>query len=318
MTLLVLCGCSKSRQPRGPGRIVTLDTDVVGLSGLSRDEHGAFWAPGEGADVVLRIDPDTFGVTRYPVVGAPGGTDLEALTWIEGTRFVLGTERKDEGRTRDVILDGRLDGGRFKVTPIGNLEYSRWALTAPDNHGIEGICHVDGVMVLATELVEEQRDRRWAPVGMYDPKTQGWTAHRVALTTDTGKLAAIDCRDAGGVVEALAVERHFGVSRLVRFRIPHGSEAQWIEAKVVADLSKLVTPLPNFEGLAWLEDGSVALLTDNQYRGVRASARPKNPAPTIPTGRGIDGVSASEPRSAPGIDSRVCMIRPGCATVPRP
>ena len=28
----------------------------------------------------------------------------------------------------------------------------------------------------------------------------------------------------------------------------------------------LVEPLPNFEGLAWFADGSVALLTDNQYR----------------------------------------------------
>ncbi len=43
--------------------------------------------------------------------------------------------------------------------------------------------------------------------------------------------------------------------------------AQWIEPTLAADLSKLVDPLPNFEGLTWLEDGSVWLLTDNQYRG---------------------------------------------------
>jgi hypothetical protein len=267
VALLLLGGCSKKQQPRGPGRIVTLDTDVVGLSGLSRDEHGAYWAPGEGGDAVLRIDPDTFGITRYAVVGAPEGTDLEALTWIDGTRFVLGTETRDKGRTRDVILDGRLDGDQFRVSPIGHLEYTRWQLTARDNHGIEGICHVDGVMVLATELAEEKRGRRWAPVGMYDPRTQSWTAHRAALSSDEGKLAAIDCREAKGVIEVLAVERHYGVSRLVRFRIPHGPEPQWIEPKIVADLSKLVTPLPNFEGIAWLEDGSAALLTDNQYRG---------------------------------------------------
>jgi len=272
---LLLCGgCSKKQQPRGPGRIVTLDSDVVGLSGLSRDEHGAFWAPGEGADAVLRIDPDTFGVTRYPVVGAPAGSDLEALSWVEGTRFVLGTENQDKGRTRDLILDGRLDGGQFKVTPIGHLEYTHWRLTAPDNHGIEGICHVDGVMILATELVEEQQDRRWAPVGMFDPKIQTWTAHRVALSSDTGKLAAIDCRMRDGVIEVLAVERHYGVSRLIRFSIPQGPEGQWIEPIVAADLAKLVTPLPNFEGLAWLEDGSAVLLTDNQHRGaVREPSR---------------------------------------------
>ena len=27
-------------------------------------------------------------------------------------------------------------------------------------------------------------------------------------------------------------------------------------------------PLPNFEGLAWMEDGSAVLLNDNKYRGV--------------------------------------------------
>jgi hypothetical protein len=263
---LLLCGgCSK--KPQGPGRIVTLDSEVVGLSGLSRDEHGAFWAPGERGDAVLRIDPDTFGVTRYAVVGAPEGTDLEALTWVEGVRFVLGTETQEKGRTSDVILDGRLDGDHFEVTPIGDLAYTRWRLTAPDNHGIEGACHVHGVLILATELVEEEGERRSAPLGMFDPKTQTWTAHRVALSSDTGKLAALDCRERDGVIEALAVERHYGVSRLIRFQIPQGPEAQWIESSVVADLSKLVTPLPNFEGLAWLEDGSVALLTDNRYRG---------------------------------------------------
>ncbi len=267
MALLLFGGCSKKPQPQGPGRVVTIDTDVVGLSGLSRDEHGAFWAPGEGADAVLRIDPDTFGVTRYPVVGAPEGADLEALTWVEGTRFIVGTETQEKGRTRDVILDGRLDDGEFRVETIGHLEYTRWRLTARDNHGIEGICHVDGLMILATELVEEQRDRRWAPVGMFDPKIQTWTAHRVALSSDTGKLAAIDCRMHNGIIEALAVERHYGVSRLIRFSVPQGPVGQWIEPTVVADLSKLVTPLPNFEGLAWLEDGSVVLLTDNSYGG---------------------------------------------------
>jgi hypothetical protein len=266
LALLACAGCPKSR-PRGPGRVLTLETDVVGLSGLSRDEHGALWAPGEGGDAVLRIDPETGGVTRYPVVGAPEGTDLEALTWVEGTRFVVGTETQERGRTRDVILDGRLDGGRFKVSPVGHLEYTLWQLTAPGNHGIEGVCHVDGVLVLATELVEEQRGRRWAPVGMFDPKIQTWTAHRVALTTETGKLAAIDCRAVNGVIEALAVERHYGESRLIRFRVPQGPEAQWIEPTIVADLSKLVSPLPNFEGLAWLDDGSAVLLTDNKYRG---------------------------------------------------
>jgi hypothetical protein len=123
------------------------------------------------------------------------------------------------------------------------------------------------VLVLATELVQRQRGRRWAPVGMFDPKTQTWTAHRVGLTSKTGKLAAIDCQIRGGSIEALAVERHYGVSRLLRFEIAQGAEEQWIEPTVAADLSESVSPLPNFEGLVWMKDGSAVLVTDNKHRG---------------------------------------------------
>lgn len=266
LALVACVGCTK-KEPRGPGRVVSLQTDVVGLSGLTRDEHGALWVAGEDADAVLRIDPETFGVTRYPVVGAPEGTDLEAMAWVDGTRFVIGTETQDKGRTRDVVLDGRLEGEQFKVSPIGHLEYAHWGLTAPDNHGMEGICHVDGILVVATELIEEARDRRWAPLATFDPKIQTWTAHRIALTSKTGKLAALDCRKVDGAIEALAVERHYGESRLLRFRVPQGTEGQWIEPTVAADVSKLVSPLPNFEGLAWLADGSAVLVADNQYKG---------------------------------------------------
>ena len=265
--LLACVGCTK-KEPRGPGRIVTLDSEVPGLSGLTFDEHGAFWAPSEDGDSVLRIDPETSGVTRYPVVGVPTGADLEAMAWVDGTRFMLGTETQKRGRHSDTILDGRLDAGRFLVTPVGKLDYARWQLSAPDNRGIEGICHVDGLFVLATELVERQRKGRWAPLGMFDPKTQTWTAHRVQLTSKTGKLAALSCKLIGESIVALAVERHYGVSRLIRFQIPRGPIGQWIEPTLASDLSELVAPLPNFEGLVWMDDGSAVVLTDNKHRGV--------------------------------------------------
>jgi hypothetical protein len=265
LALLVIASCTK-KDPKGPGRIVALDTDVAGLSGLTQDEHGALWAAGEDGDAVVRIDPKTFGVTRYQVTGGPPGTDLEGIAWVDGTRFVLATETQEKGRLRDVILDGRLDGGRFAVTPVGHVDYARWQLTAPDNHGLEGACHVDGALVFVTELVETRDDRRWAPVALFDPNIQTWTPHRVALTSDTGKLSAIDCRVKNGTIEALAVERHYGISRLIRFEIPQGPESQLIEPTVAADLSKLVSPLPNFEGVAWLDDGAALLVTDNKYK----------------------------------------------------
>jgi hypothetical protein len=268
VALLLACAtCTKKEAKKAPGPVVVLQTDVYGLSGLTRDEHGALWAPGEQADAVIRIDPDTFAVTRYEVEGAAEGIDLEAMAWVDGAQFILGTETQEKGRLRDAILDGRLAGARFSVASMGNLDYARWQTTAPDNHGIEGVCRAGRTLVFATELFETKQGRRWAPLATFDPAVQAWTAHRVALTTETGKLAAMDCRIVDDRIEALAVERHFGVSRLLRFTIPRGPEQQWIEPVVAADLAELVSPLPNFEGLAWMPDGAAVLVTDNRYSG---------------------------------------------------
>jgi len=267
--LLACASCTgKKKPPSGPGPVISLDTRVTGLSGLTRDGKGILWAIGESGDSALRIDPTTFVVRQYPVVGCPSKTDLEALAWIGDGRFVVGTETREAGRAEDALLYGRFEGGQFVVGSTDTCDYGLWLLTAPDNHGIEGLCHLDGVLVLATELTDQQRGRRWAPIAMLDVETQTWTAHRVGLTSKTGKLAALSCRVIDGTLEAMAVERHFGVSRLLRFDIPKDEQGAWIEPRVVADLSKLIDPLPNFEGLVWDNDGSVVLLTDNEYQGV--------------------------------------------------
>jgi len=264
------CGSCTGRKKssRSPGPIVTLNTKVTGLSGLTRGGEGALWAVGEDGDYVLRIDPATFALDQYPVVGCPSKIDLEALAWIGDGRFALGTETQQAGRTQDVLLGGRVQGDRFVVGSDDACDYGLWDLTASDNHGIEGLCHVDGVLILATELIDEQRGRRWAPVAIVDLETQTWTAHRVRMTSESGKLAALSCRLIDDTIVALAVERDFGISRLLRFNVPTGSKGAWIEPSMVADLSTLIEPLPNFEGLVWDDDGSVILLTDNEYHGV--------------------------------------------------
>lgn len=263
------CVSCKSRNvvPTGPGPIVDLDTDVTGLSGLTRDGKGMLWAAGEHADAVLWLGPDGRGVRKVPVVGAPPATDLEGLAWVEGNRFFVGTETQQPGRADDLLLEGRVEGDRFVVQLRQRVSYDSWGLRAPKNRGIEGLCHVDGVLILATELVDEQRGRRWAPVAMMDLATKTLTSYWVALSSETGKLAAIGCRKIDGDVVALAVERHFGVSRLLRFSIPRGEQGVRIEPEIAADLSKVIKPLPNFEGVVWDDDGSVVLLTDNHYRG---------------------------------------------------
>lgn len=266
--MLACVSCNScNTTPTGPGPIIDLDTKVTGLSGLTRDADGMLWAAGEHADAVLQIDPDGYAIREYPVVGAPPGTDLEGLAWVEGNRFFVATETQEAGRADDVLLEGRVEDDRFVVRPWQRVAYTPWGLSAPKNRGMEGLCHVDGVLILATELVDEQRGRRWAPVAMLDLATKTWTTYWVALSSHTGKLAGVGCRKIDGEVVALAVERHFGVSRLLRFPLRPGKSGERIEPEVAADLSKVIKPLPNFEGVLWKDDGSVVLLTDNHYRG---------------------------------------------------
>jgi hypothetical protein len=282
LALVAAAGCKKSGATEPPAeeppepevvvvpRTMTLDTPVLGLSGLSRDEHGALWAPAERPSnshpsAVLRIDPDTGGITAYPVKGVPSGADLESIAWIDGTRFVLGTERGESGRARDVILEARLDGETLVASPIGNLEYSLWGITATTNHGIEGLCSVGGTLVVATELHQRKVGRRWAPLAVYEPTTQTWTAHWVALVSENGKgkLAGIDCRAKGDAIEVLAIERDIEVRKLLRFAVPRGPVTRNIDPDGVTTLDD--SPVgPNFEGLVWMPDGSVVLVNDNQ------------------------------------------------------
>jgi hypothetical protein len=282
LALVASAGCKKRSAPEAPPEevsepevvvvpgTVTLDTTVLGLSGLSRDEHGALWAPAERPSnghpsTVLRIDPDTRGITAYRVEGVPSGADLESIAWIDGTRFVLGTERGERGRARDLILEARLDGEKLVVSPVGNLEYSLWGITATTNHGIEGLCSVGGTLVVATELHQTKVGRRWAPLAVYEPTTQSWTAHWVALVSENGKgkLAGIDCRAKGDAIEVLAIERDIEVRKLVRFVVPRGPVTRNIEPDGVTTLDD--SPLgPNYEGLVWMPDGSVVLVNDNQ------------------------------------------------------
>lgn len=265
---MLFAGCKRERIDPAI-RVQALKTRVLGLSGLTEDADGYLWSMGEDATHVLRIDPQSFEVLEFPIDGCPPETELEALAWIGGSRFVFGTETSRSGRTDDDLLYGEIDGGRFVITDSSaSCDYGRWELTAPDNHGVEGLCFADGVYLVATELIGSDGDTRWAPLGAYDPQTDKWTAHRLRLTSETGKLAALSCRLEGDELVALAVERHFGVTRLLEFRIPRISEGTWIDPKIAVDLAKLIEPLPNFEGIVWRDDGSVILLTDNQYRFV--------------------------------------------------
>ena len=93
-----------------------------------------------------------------------------------------------------------------------------------------------------------------------------YRVQRLALTTTTGKLSALDCWRDGARTWAVAVERHFAVTRLLRFEL--GGADATITPEVLLDLGPILRGSLNLEGLVRLPDGRLVAVVDNQYRTI--------------------------------------------------
>lgn len=274
MLALLVCtlGCSKTGDVGGataapePSRRV-LDVPVAGISGASRDEAGVLWLVPERDRVLVALEPSG-SVRMSPVEGVPEGLDLESVACLGDGRFVLGTEPNAiEADARTTIYFARRDGERVVVTEALEIDPTMWEMTMRHNEGVEGLCRAGGFLVAGIETVIERDGQRYAPIGLYDLGRERWQALRLPLTTATGKLSALACRTRGAAVEVTAVERHFGVARLLRFQVRDGDTA--ITARVVTNLDAFVAETAlNFEGLELGEDGDVVLAVDNQWKGI--------------------------------------------------
>ncbi|MEM1415566.1 MAG: esterase-like activity of phytase family protein [Myxococcota bacterium] len=288
-----------------PTRLV-LPGDTVGLSGLGRTEDGALWAVAENQRVALRIVGRR--IERIPVTGVPPQLELESIAALGRGRFALGTESDVAGRSGDEILFAELEGGTLRARPGLMCPYDLWGLVGEDNQGIEGLCEVDGALVLAAEVTSvDEQGRRFAPIARRGI-SGGWSRYRLPLTSPDGKLSAIACRPLpAGQIEVHVIERHFGVMRVLRAVIPPVDRDVDLVPQLRLNLDEWVgeRPLPpNFEGLEILPDGRAVMVVDNFYRGMargpselwwfpmdrvlprapvpRASAPPAEPVPSQP------------------------------------
>ncbi|MCA9677813.1 MAG: esterase-like activity of phytase family protein, partial [Myxococcales bacterium] len=246
-----------------------------GLSGLAVADDGALWAVAERTHAAYRITLDgdrVAAVAPHPIAGIPAGVDAEAIEALAGGRLLLGTEGHDAGVAALWLAAPDATGDGLSATVLLELDAARLGIAIDDNAGVEGVCGDDHVVAAAIETVEVAGGRRLAPVVVQRLDTPGArpapVVHRIALTTTTGKLSAIDCRAADdGGLDVVAIERHFEVSRLIGFHLPPAATAAPIEPTLVRDLVD-VNAGRNFEGLARLRDGRVALIVDNQWKTI--------------------------------------------------
>ncbi|MBL8624245.1 MAG: esterase-like activity of phytase family protein [Myxococcales bacterium] len=272
---LVACGS------RGPGidreRAAATFTRVAvdtggdhGLSGLAVDAGGTLWTVAERGAVALAItlDGDRATAVRHPVRGVPADEDLEAVA-IAADGLWVGTEGRERGVARVFHLTwaGARQGDALVATgaPI-ELRQAEVGVDIGANHGAEGVCSAGDVVAIALETAGGSGAARWAPVVSVDVARGTRRVQRVALTTTTGKLSALDCWRDGARTWAVAVERHFAVTRLLRFEL--GGADATITPEVLLDLGPILRGSLNLEGLVRLPDGRLVAVVDNQYRTI--------------------------------------------------
>jgi hypothetical protein len=280
-------GCDKSvarDKDRAPFDEVVVDTKP-GLSGLAVDETGGYWAiaeragpkvPGAGTTTqtgngeAYRITLDAAlapSIETFVIRGVPPSTDLEGIAVLGPDRFAFGTEGHTDGIA--TVLTAARRGAEIDVTGAITLDADRLGLPLKMNQGAEGVCGAGDTIIAAIEVSAVDGGKRWAPVARIENR-EVVRVYRLWLMTPTGKIAGIDCRIAAdGTVTAWAIERHFEVTRVIRFTLPpvgHGSDS--VQPVQLLDLSPSLKSNVNLEGIAVGADGRVVAVLDNQWKTI--------------------------------------------------
>ena len=267
----------RAERPQIDRRMVEKIAPFSGISGLSGGPEGSLWAVAENRPRLLRFTPSDDGPwvlqkPTFPIVNAPQHVDFEAITALDDDLFAIGTESGVNDRKTDLIAIVRLQGKQASVVGSAQFPYEDWDLRGTNNTGIEGVCAAGSSLLAASEVRGRQDGRRWAPLGVVDWRqavaktpaaTIAWRHYKLMLSSDTGKISALACHEAAGKITVLAIERHYGISHLLRFTLP--AEPGIIEPKVVLDLAPYFDAIPNLEGLVWDESGLVRMVSDNKY-----------------------------------------------------
>lgn len=271
----VIAGCSRKTEtalPAGGSHVVNMPMqDLVGLSGLARDDTGAIFTVPERDYVLVELKPTGEEQHRYPISGIPKDVELESLAWLGKDRFGVGTEEGCKDGSEHVYIVQR-EGDAARVTQEIKLPLSNWGTTCDEKRGIEGLCAAGGKMIAALENpLAGQNEERFAGLARIDEASGEVTAYRLTLTSKTGKIAGLDCRLKNGAIEVLAIERHFDVARLLTFTMPltGAADEKPLQAKIALDLLPLANEgKRNFEGVVWTDDRHVLLIVDNHYKTV--------------------------------------------------
>ena len=266
--LLVLTACGRDAVDKERAAKLFKEVELAtepGLSGLASDDSGGVWTIAERAAKAYRITLDAAdkpALETFSVEGLPPKLDLEGIAWLGGDRFAFGTEGKVDGIATVLLAERR--GASFTITSSISLPETKLGIDLPANHGAEGVCGHGDTIIVAIEGAGTVGGKRFAPI-VRIANGQIVSVHRMWLTTKTGKLSALDCTIAAdGTAQVIAIERHFSVTKFLRFALPVG--AGDITPAEVLDLGPILESRLNLEGIATLADGRIVAVVDNQWK----------------------------------------------------
>ena len=252
--------------------------DVGGFSDLTADESGRLWTVAERDPVLLAIKPaenegEYVISERVSLSGVSRTVDAESLAYLGADTWAIGTEGRERGRHDDLIYIAKRSDDAVRVVDTINFPYDLWSMTADRNKGIEALCYVDGELWVSNEnvVISADKESRLAPLGRLPLAARAWQRYWLRLTSRAGKISAMTCNNSadGRWLELIAVERHYGIARIVRGCVDRTLSSGEIELEPVVDLAAYLLPLPNLEGIVVLPDQRYVLISDNQMFNIQ-------------------------------------------------
>lgn len=272
-TLSCLLACHhRTKVHAGDFDQVTADLPP-GISDLAVDERDHLWAIAEREPVVVEIviagTPPAATVVRHALDGVPDGVDTEAIAYLGEGRFAIGTEGHDQPSAG--VLFGQLGAdGHMVLQPGFSVTSETLGIELRKNHGVEALCGTKATLAVGIETAGVvHHGHRYAPFVRVSGDSQ--VVQRLLLTTKNGKLSALTCTvSADGTIDLLAIERDYGVTRLLRAKAR--ADQLEIRPEVVVDLWPMIrkrfAKKLNLEGIVRLRDGRIVVVNDNEGSGL--------------------------------------------------
>lgn len=250
------------------GKSTIKDHDARGVSGLDAFRNGTI-AVAERSGFAFHIEKDG-AFRKLTINGHKSDIDLEGVATLDDDTVLFSTERS---KTHDYeeIWVGTVKSDRIDIASKHTIpKPSEW--TFGHNNGLEGICISANYIWVIAEIDFKDHGKRSAGLARIhksdlksnDDTTPTWFS--VPLTSAKGKLSALDCDNKDDHVVFWAVERHFGVSRIIEFKINTTQDNTLpIQSSPILELAHILPVIPNFEGLVRSREGHWVLINDNEY-----------------------------------------------------